>query len=200
MTRSLDQFARNLDRSRDLLGMYVALKASVTPALDVSDVLRAGIVMTVSALDHLVHELVLEGMLGTIAGARPATDAFRRFDVSVASTQEAMSDPSVHTWLEYEIRTRHGWLSFQQPDKIADAIRLISDASLWKDVGLNLSEDPTDLKRRLSLIVQRRNKIAHEADIDPTIPGARWPIGESDLQDSIAFIESLGTAIATIAV
>ncbi len=179
--------------------MYVALKASVTPALDISDILRAGIVMTVSALDHLVHELVLEGMLKTISGARPATEAFGRFDVSVASTQQAMNDPSVHTWLEYEIRTRHGWVSFQQPDKIADAIRLISDTSLWRDVGLQLHQDPADLKRRLSLIVQRRNKIAHEADMDPTVPGARWPIGESDLQGSIAFIEALGAAIETIA-
>lgn len=188
----------NIERTRDLAGMHAALKASLTPALDISDILRAGIVLVVSALDHFIHELVREGMLETMRGQRPATDAFQRFDVSVAATRRALGDTSSHTWLEDEIRQRHGWLSFEQPDKIADAIRLISTASLWSDVGAKLNKDPADVKRRLSLIVQRRNKIAHEADLDPTVPGYRWPIGDSDLAESIDFIETLGVTICDV--
>ena len=46
----------------------------------------------------------------------------------------------------------------------------------------------TEIKQRLSLIVDRRNKIAHEADITLNI-GGRWMI---DLvSDAIDFIETV---------
>ena len=70
--------------------------------------------------------------------------------------------------------------SFQQPDKIADAIRLFSDVKLWQQVALELAIPEQDVKARLKLIVDRRNKIAHEADVDPSFPNMRWPITESD--------------------
>ncbi|MCX2971959.1 hypothetical protein OSB71_24420, partial [Streptomyces sp. JHD 1] len=67
-------------------------------------------------------------------------------------------------WLEQEIREQHGYLSFQQPDKVADAFRLVSDVSLWVEVAKHLGLRPEDVKRQLKLIADRRNKIAHEAD------------------------------------
>jgi hypothetical protein len=76
-------------------------------------------------------------------------------------------------YLETEIRTRLGLQSFQKPDQIADAVRLFSSVELWKELGAQLGEDPHDLKVQLKLIVDRRNKIAHEADIDPSYPGQR---------------------------
>jgi hypothetical protein len=41
----------------------------------------------------------------------------------------------------------------------------------------------------------RRNKIAHEADMDPSYPGARWPISETDVNKALDFIEQLCEAI-----
>jgi hypothetical protein len=58
---------------------------------------------------------------------------------------------------------------------------------------------PKDAKTRLKLIVDRRNKIAHEADLDPTSPGFRWPISSTVVNDAIDFIESLGDAIYKVA-
>lgn len=46
-----------------------------------------------------------------------------------------------------------------------------------------------DIKDRLDLIVDRRNKIAHEADIDPSYPDTRWPIDEQLVSDTVGFIE-----------
>ena len=71
-------------------------------------------------------------------------------------------------WLENEIREKHSYKTFQKPDKIAEAIRLISDKQLWIEVGAKINKPAKDIKQELSLIVERRNKIAHEADIDPT--------------------------------
>lgn len=57
-----------------------------------------------------------------------------------------------------------------------------------------------DVKARLKLIVDRRNKIAHEADLDPTSPGFRWRIDGPMVKDAVDFIEHLGDAIYQVAV
>jgi hypothetical protein len=91
---------------------------------------------------------------------------------------------------------RLGYQSFQQPDKIADAIRLISDKKLWDEVATNLNISARDVKQQLSAIVDRRNKIAHEADIDPTFAiGGRWNIDEIMVNDAVDFIEQLVESI-----
>jgi len=103
-------------------------------------------------------------------------------------------------WLEAEIRDRHSFLSFQQPDKIADAVRLFSGINLWQAVGAALGQDESAIKSRLRLTVDRRNKIAHEADLDPSYPGARWPISEADATESRQFIADLVGAIHAVIV
>ncbi len=100
------------------------------------------------------------------------------------------------SWLEDEVRERLGYQSFQQPDKIADAIRLISDKKLWDEVSTKLGIATKDIKQRLSAIVDRRNKIAHEADINPTFGiGSRWNIDEILVNDAVDFIEQVVESI-----
>jgi hypothetical protein len=96
------------------------------------------------------------------------------------------------SWLESEIRERLGYQSFQQADKIADAIRYISDKKLWEEVATQMTKPTKDIKQQLNSIVDRRNKIAHEADIDPTYGiGSRWEIDELIVGDAVDFIERL---------
>ena len=54
---------------------------------------------------------------------------------------------------------------------------------------------PEDVKRELTLIVDRCNKIAHEADVDPTPPHERWPIDYPDVDYSLDFIGGVTQAI-----
>lgn len=81
---------------------------------------------------------------------------------------------------ENAIRAQHSYATFQQPDKIVDAVRLFSNVSLWDAVAARLAITVKDAKNALALIVDRRNKIAREADIDPSFLGQRWPIEQSD--------------------
>jgi hypothetical protein len=56
------------------------------------------------------------------------------------------------------------------------------------------------MKRTLSAIVERRNKIAHEGDLQPTLlPLAPWPISQADLATVSAFIEELVRSIDAVA-
>lgn len=63
MQSALDQFRVSIGRVRDLISIHNSVKAQSTSALDFSDLLRAALVLAVSALDYYVHEVVTLGML-----------------------------------------------------------------------------------------------------------------------------------------
>lgn len=245
MQSALDQFRISIGRVRDLIALHNSVKAQATGALDVSDMLRAALVLAVSALDYYVHEVVTLGMLEIHRGQRsepvPSANttqsAFSRFQVSLGSARQdrlvaidiaswlenelqqaqgyaflqqsyTVSDliPALSnsitsrlnntSWLESEIRERLGYQSFQQADKIAEAIRYISGKKLWDEVAIQMTKPAKDIRQQLNSIVDRRNKIAHEADIDPTFGiGSRWNIDEVLVSDAVNFIETLVESI-----
>lgn len=187
-------FDASIARVRSLHALHAGFSAQLTTAVDLSDILRAEFVLIVSALDFYVHERTRTDMLDVWNGVRPATDAFDKWGVSLANTRSAIASAN-SAWLDAEIRTRHGFLAFQQPDKIADAIRLVSATPLWERLSHRLGQPAVDLKSTLKLIVERRNKIAHEADLDPSFPGAMWPIARIDCEDALSFVEAIVGAI-----
>jgi hypothetical protein len=195
MQAAAEHVHMNIDYIKNLGSLYNALKASTTTALDLSDILRAELVMSVSALDYYIHELIEIGMGEIYTNKRPPTSRFLEFKVSI---RDFWTNPSIlanPVWLIEEIRTKHSFRSFQRPEHIADAIKLISDVRLWEAVSEIVGKPEQEIKDRLSLIVDRRNKIAHEADADPTNPGSRWPINASQVNEVINFIEKIGDTI-----
>jgi hypothetical protein len=139
-------------------------------------------------------------MLEIHRGQRPEPPAFSRFQISLGNARAGINaGQNIDSWLEDEIRQRHSYKSFQQPEPIADAIRLICDKKLWEEVSTNMGSPAKDIKQQLILIVDRRNKIAHEADIDPTLSlGNRWPIDELLVNEAVDFIEQVVESIHNI--
>ena len=197
MQKALDAFRDSISRVHHLGGVHKAIRSLTTPAIDASDLLRAQIVLSVSALDCYIHEITVMGMLEVLSGTRPATPAFEKYRVSVGAMIAGLPTGS-HDWFEADVRERHSFLSFQQPDKIADAIRSFSEVKLWHSVAARLGQDEATVKATLRLIVDRRNKIAHEADLDPSYPGTRWPITESDVATSCQFLSQTVDAIHAV--
>ena len=197
MLSILQQFRENIERVQSLGGLYNVLSQQATAALDLTDLLRSQIVMVVSALDHYVHEITRVGMLEVYGGKRPQTPAFLRFQITMEATLQGISiGQGNDSWLDEEIRKKHGYLAFQHPDRIADAIRLFSSCRLWISVASELNQDVEDVKTELQLIVDRRNQIAHEADLDSRKPGGnRFTISPSDTERIINFIQDIGEAI-----
>ena len=201
MQAALNLFRENIRRSRDLIAIFRAMQVQTTEVLDLSDILRAALVMSVSALDHCIHEIVRVGMLEVYRGERAKTPAFLRFQVSLQSVIQASSDLDSLDWLESQIIERHGYQSFQTPKRIAEAIRLISEVALWNEAAHRLGLESRQVTETLTLIVQRRNKIAHESDIMPDYAGqvaysdSRSPIDEVMVDDAVNFIERVAEAI-----
>ena len=203
MLSTLKQFRENVKRVRALGGMYQALHQLTAPAMDATDLLRAQIVMAVSALDSYIHEITRVGMLEIYRGGRPRTSAFRQFEVSLDAALVPIDDAlkgsvMLHQgglWLDGEIRRKHGHLSFQRPDNITKAIRLFSDCDLWDSVAIELNQPTGDVTSHLKLIIDRRNQIAHETDLNPFQPGNLWPISLTDSTYTVDFIEKTCEAI-----
>ena len=200
MLSPIEQFRENMARVKSLGALHAAFGQLTTPAVDLTDLLRAQIVMIVSALDHYIHEITRVGMLEAYDGTRSQTGAFLRFQVTLEAAMKGIFESSENAWLDTEIRERHGYLAFQHPDKIADAVRHFSSCELWPSVAEQLNLTPDDVKNRLRAIINRRNQIAHEADLDPSYPGAdnRWPISPSDITSTLDFILDVCAAIDSV--
>lgn len=188
--KPIELLHENIVRVRELGGLHEAIGSLLTAVVNPSDLLRAQHVLVVSALDHFVHESVRQGVLDIFDGIRNQTEHYAKLRVSVG-TLSLTSRSEARAALESEVRFQHSHLSFQKPEKVADAIRLYSDVKLWEQVGLRMSRSPKSIKDELNLIVDRRNKIAHEADLDPGYPGARWPINPEDVAITVNFIEEV---------
>ena len=200
MQSAIDLFRLSIARVRDLIAVHNSLKAQASSVLDISDMLRAALVLAVSALDYYIHEIVRIGMLEIHRGERPEPPAFSGFQISLGNARAGINaEQNIDSWLEDEIRQRHSYKSFQQQKAIADAVRLICEKKLWEEVSINMGSPAKDIKQQLSLIVDRRNKIAHEADIDPTLSlGNRWPIDELLVNEAVNFLEQVVESIHNI--
>lgn len=198
MIRSIGTFRECIERVRHLGGLHSALNKLTTNAIETTDILRAQIVMAVSAFDYYIHETVVIGMLEQFKDQRSKTSSFSNFKIPAELLFN--SESKTINRLEAEIRDRHSFLSFQQPDKVADAIRIISDIKLWQEIGKTINKNDKEIKDQLKLIIDRRNKIAHEADVDPSYPGARWPITEHDIEYAINLLSSIAESIHTLMV
>ena len=195
MQAAIEQFRTNLLRVRNLGSIADAVNSQTTPALDLSDILRAELVFSVSALDHFVHEVVRLGMLESYRGSRPRTNNFLAFQVSLEGVLDGFDAGNGEQWLDDQIRTSNGYRSFQTPANIADAVRLVSDVQLWNEIASRMYMPSQEVRERLQLIVDRRNQIAHEADMNPSPYEDRFSINRMMVTEAVEFIENVAESM-----
>jgi hypothetical protein len=196
------------DRCAELSALHAYLAANLSGALHPDELLRAEWVSRVCALDLYVHELVAQLMIEIFAGRRPTTPAYLRFEVSNETLDRirAASTPSdAGAAFDLEVRNQISYLTFQDPEKIAEAVRLCSAIELWNTLASHLGATAAtqvikaqDLKKNLSLIVKRRNRIAHEGDLQPSPLREPWPITQADLVFVKDHIEQIVRAIDAV--
>jgi len=204
----LAQFEAVWSRCALLRGIHAYLENNVTAALQPDELLRAEWVSRVSAMDLYVHELVAQSMIAIFEGTRPPTPAFLRFQISTDAMlriRAAASPTEASLAFDLDVRDQLSRDTFQAPDDIADGIRLISTIELWNEIALALGANPAtkstvakSLKRKHSLIIRRRNIIAHEGDLKQSPLREPWPIAAADLIDVSDHIEQIVRTIDTI--
>lgn len=193
MNQAFLQFLTNIEEVRKTHLISTSISVSTSSIVDTSPILRSCIVLSVSAIDHLIHELAIIGMCEIFDGNRVVTTKYNDFNVTLGFMSGINAVPPLFTF-EKEIRRRLGWQTFQRPDKIKDAIALFNSIQLWQQVSVTMADTEQNIKNRLNLIVDRRNMIAHEADIEPTYK-TKNRIDNAVVTGTIDFIEKLGTTI-----
>lgn len=94
------------------------------------------------------------------------------------------------------VRRENAYKSFVAPDKLAECLRPLID-NPWDLIARQMVEETATCKARLRDVIALRNRIAHEADVNPAYGGVElWPIYKDDVDQSISFLAELGTAIA----
>lgn len=192
-------------RCHGLSAIHAYMAKHAMPALPAEELLRAEWVARVSALDLYVHELVAQRMLLVFDGLLPRTSQFLAFQLSLETIERirgATSSPAASAAFDLEVRRQLAFVTFQDPEKIADGVRLCSSVELWNAIALHQGATPADkttrakqLRTQLRAIVDRRNKIAHEGDMQPTVPVTPWPINQADLAQVASFIEQIVTSM-----
>lgn len=188
----IDVFKLAWARCDELTGLQAYLSANAAAIVSTDELLRAEWVARVSALDLYVHELVAQSLVKIFDSIRPQSAAFKRLEISgdtLLWILNAQTKNEKRDFFELNIRQKLKIQTFQDPEKIADAIRLISDIELWNSIAAELGangssqkqEMAKNLKKSLSVIVDRRNKIAHEGDMLIDAAAAPWPINVNDL-------------------
>ena len=199
MNRAIQQFKANLESVNQLGVIYLAFVDKVTEAICLDELLRAELVLAVGALDCYIHDLVRTGMGAAFKAERGEPDAYLNFGVSldfVKKLRSATSEDDRLSLFEQEIRRLHGFRTFQTAENISQALSHIGIKAIWDKVGNILGMNSADVRTQLNLIVDRRNRIAHESDIDPSLGiGNKYPIDFLLVDSAVGFLDSVVHAV-----
>lgn len=198
---ALGTFEHAMDRARQMIDLYDGLCAlrRDDPAND--DALRSAYFQAVSSFDFFVHEVALvEAKHRFHSGIRTRNISLPMEVITLADAEEKLDAAAAH------IRQQNSYKAFVDPAKLAELLSCYCDKPWQKLLArINDGRDPPDfseernVKGQLKSIWKRRNQIAHEADVNPTLAGITlWPIDKSDTEMTISFIAMLGTHIPPV--
>lgn len=163
MDNIIEIYEKNILSINNSLSIYQYLQKQAKN-LDATILLRAQLVLIVSAFDTYVHSLVIYRVLEEFFSAK--NEIVVKLDIPIELMYEIKKSESdvqrskLHAFLVKELSKD----SFQSPKSIEYALSIIGISKIWTQLSEKMSMNADEIKRTLSLIVNRRNKIAHESD------------------------------------
>ena len=175
--------------------MYNYFEHSVVP-VDISDLLRWQWVQCISAFDKFVHDVVRVGMVEIFLGNRTPTPKYNTFQIDIQTYGDIINNIiDASLIFERKIILKHGFLAFQDPSKVADALSYIwNENDKWGKISNLMGMSKDDCTTYLRNIVIRRNQIVHEGDYTDSL-SRRQDIFLQDVIDIRDYILKLGQAI-----
>ena len=164
---------------------------------DYDDLLRMGLVYCMSALDKLIHDIIIYQMVETFTGRRAPTKKFLTETISMQDKTNLANAvmPPPEIVFERIVRHKLSHLSFMESSKISDALSLIwSEDHKWQHISIAMNRTREQTITELKNLYERRNGIVHETDRDPTT-GQKMQILPSDAERAENFIRLLGESI-----
>lgn len=199
MRNPITTFSTNLESVKSLHNLHKHL-CKLLPAVDLSEILRAEHVLIVSAFDCFVHDVVRCGMLEIFNNNKSPNTKYNDFCIPLSVVDQILkstSDIEKMDILNLSIKKILAKDSYQSPSSIENALQLLAVKKIWSSVKDDMAMEPNDIVIKLGLIINRRNKIAHEADVSNHIDTNKNQIEREDVEDTFDFLERLAKSIHT---
>ena len=202
MYNSLSAFKLNISGTRELASLYDYLRDQVKTPTTFDDLLRFQIVYSVSAFDKLIHDVIRIGMVRIFTGNRAPTAKYlaEKISMSAYAALSAATIPPKEFYFEQEIIGKLRLITYQSPENVNEGLSYVWDEKYkWQKIAaaMGLTEDAA--KTQLRLIVDRRNKIVHEADVD-IATGGKFTILKADCETTVSYLENCGQKIVSLIV
>ena len=195
-----DTWNANLQNIKRMHWLHKQL-VNIVPAMDISDILRSEYVLIVSAFDCYIHDVVLLGMSDMFSGNRPECKNFTDFCIPMSTVKKLLetSDVSVRESIyNASVKKILSKDSYQSPKSVEFALSMVNMKKIWSKIGKKIGMSTEDVKTTLGLIILRRNKIAHEADIENLVSMKKSEIERTDVEEVISFLDNVVLAIDEI--
>ena len=192
-TLRLGDFAGDIARARDLVGLGQAIGSMTNGLVDSADLYRAALVQGVASWDRYVHGIVLDRAVEIMLGQRVAGNA-SKVGLSIDAVATLLT---ASTALDRELAARSyfaerlGRETYQRPDDVASGLAMVGVKAIWSAAF----PDARRAKIAIGVVVDRRNRIVHQCDYDPVTPGAVVPLQAADALDALRVIDDTVHAI-----
>ncbi len=207
-THEFQAFTTNLEYARKMITAGKNLEPFQSPVIDIGDFYRAAWVQAVSAIDHWFHEELYRRVADLAADNTPSMPfQLTRFELPLSMVEEVrQGQRTLAEAVGEHMKAKWANASLQNPRKISEALKLVTEEDVWAKAATQLnawnhgrtSMTAKDVKKQLFDIADRRNKIAHEADLIGGNLTARRPITAADVTDTVDRIERIALAVAHV--
>ncbi|GAB3180638.1 hypothetical protein [Streptomyces incanus] len=208
-TRQFEAFMTNLSYARRMVKAGGMLTPFRSPTVDIDDFYRAAWVQAVAAIDHWLHEEVLRRVAELAARDSPETPyQLRVYELPLHRVEAVRrGEVTLSEAVVEHLRDKLAAQALQHPGKIAEVLRLVTEKKVWYEAAGCINKEffqgrtslnEKTLRSRYLEITQRRNKIAHDADLIDGDLKQRRSIDEADVTDAIDWIERIALALAHV--
>jgi len=189
--KAINAFSATLQRAETLLTFHSATRGR--PPKEREDILRAAVMLAVAAVDSYFHDKILERLtpfLLTRRGRSIPGGLIKLLENSggVGKLLEILYADRPHRRIHTIVTRAQADLTFQKPDKIEAALKILAISDFWYRVARKMGRRTSreGVRRKLGQYASRRDKIAHEAD--RTTGGELAPIRKPYVAGCISFI------------
>lgn len=163
MNNAKYDFENNICSINNSVLIYKYLKSNAKN-LDSTILLRSQFMLIVSAFDTYVHLVIINKIIEKYFSENSTIDININIPLSLVYRMKNSSIDMQMELLENYLAKKLSKDSFQSPKSVEYAYSLLQIDHLWSKLSVKLNMRAEDIKNKLSLIVNRRNKIAHESD------------------------------------
>lgn len=194
----IELFNKNIEGIKELNALYPALCSKLSSLNHLDDILRSEVVLLVSALDNFVHDVVRDVIVELFIHEKTFKQ-LDKFSIQLSSFGQMLnsSRDERSQFLKIAVEKELSNKSFQSPTNIEKILKSLSIGNLWNLLDKKMGSS-RDVKKELGLIINRRNKIAHEADLVDKRGVKKNEIKKEDVDEMILFIEKFVKALYEI--